>query len=84
MTPTHPLLRPLHPPWPGWPRPLPESEWLVSGGGVGQYMIESQHSLDYGALWSAAVGLTVASALLYAMVGAAARLVLGRLSDVSR
>jgi len=60
------------------------AEWLVSGGGVGQYMIESQHSLDYGALWSAAVGLTVASALLYALVGAAERVVLGRLSDVAR
>ena len=56
------------------------AEWLVSGGGVGQYMIESQHSLDYGALWSAAVGLTVASALLYALVGAAERVVLRRLS----
>lgn len=60
------------------------AEWLVSGGGIGQYMIESQHMLDYGALWSAAVGLTIASALLYALVGAAERLVLGRLSDVAR
>lgn len=55
------------------------AEWLVSGGGVGDYMIESQHSLDCGALWSAAVGLTVASAVLYALVGAAERAVLGRL-----
>ncbi len=58
------------------------AEWLVSGGGVGQYMIESQHSLDYGALWSAAVGLTAASALLYALVGAAERAVLHRLSGL--
>lgn len=57
------------------------AEWLVSGGGVGQYMIESQHSLDYGALWSAAVGLTVASALLYALVGWLERLVLKRIAD---
>jgi ABC-type nitrate/sulfonate/bicarbonate transport system permease component len=52
------------------------AEWLVSGGGVGQYMINSQHALDYGALWSAAVGLTVASVLLYALVGWIERLVL--------
>lgn len=57
------------------------AEWLVSGGGVGQYMIESQHALDYGALWSAAVGLTVASALLYALVGWLEGLVLGRIAD---
>jgi ABC-type nitrate/sulfonate/bicarbonate transport system permease component len=57
------------------------AEWLVSGKGVGQYMIESQHSLDYGALWSAAVGLTVASALLYAAVGWLERIVLKRISD---
>jgi hypothetical protein len=44
-------------------------------------MIESQHSLDYGALWSAAVGLTVASALLYAAVGWLERIVLKRISD---
>jgi ABC-type nitrate/sulfonate/bicarbonate transport system permease component len=59
------------------------AEWLVSGGGVGQYMIESQHSLDYGALWSAAVCLTTASALLYAFVGFVERIVLWRLSGVS-
>jgi ABC-type nitrate/sulfonate/bicarbonate transport system permease component len=58
------------------------AEWLVSGGGVGQYMIESQHALDYGALWSAAVGLTTASALLYAFVGFIERIVLRRLSGV--
>ncbi|MEP7239625.1 MAG: ABC transporter permease subunit [Devosia sp.] len=57
------------------------AEWLVSGGGVGQYMIESQHSLDYGALWSAAVGLTVASAQLYAFVGWIEQLVLKRIAD---
>jgi len=57
------------------------AEWLVSGKGVGQYMIESQHSLDYGALWSAAVGLTVASALLYALVGWLERIVLARIAD---
>jgi ABC-type nitrate/sulfonate/bicarbonate transport system permease component len=57
------------------------AEWLVSGKGVGQYMIESQHSLDYGALWSAAVGLTVASALLYALVGWLERIVLQRIAD---
>jgi ABC-type nitrate/sulfonate/bicarbonate transport system permease component len=55
------------------------AEWLVSGGGVGDYMIESQHSLDYGALWSAAVGLTTASAILYALVGAIERAVLPKL-----
>jgi ABC-type nitrate/sulfonate/bicarbonate transport system permease component len=55
------------------------AEWLVSGGGVGDYMIASQHSLDYGALWSAAVGLTAASAMLYAAVGAAENAVLRRL-----
>lgn len=60
------------------------AEWLVSGGGVGQYMIESQHALDYGALWSAAVGLTVASALLYRLVGIAERIVLRRLSAAVR
>jgi ABC-type nitrate/sulfonate/bicarbonate transport system permease component len=60
------------------------AEWLVSGGGVGQYMIESQHSLDYGALWSAAVGLTLASALLYGLVGMAERAILGRLSSSGR
>lgn len=60
------------------------AEWLVSGGGVGQYMIESQHSLDYGALWSAAVGLTAASALLYGLVGTAERIVLHRLSAAER
>lgn len=54
------------------------AEWLVSGGGVGDYMIASQHSLDYGALWSAAVGLTAASAILYAVVGTAERVVLRR------
>jgi ABC-type nitrate/sulfonate/bicarbonate transport system permease component len=59
------------------------AEWLVSGGGVGQYMIESQHSLDYGALWCAAVGLTVASAVLYAFVGLAERIALRWLSGVS-
>jgi hypothetical protein len=42
-------------------------------------MIEAQHSLDYGALWSAAVGLTAASAILYALVGALERAVLRRL-----
>jgi ABC-type nitrate/sulfonate/bicarbonate transport system permease component len=57
------------------------AEWLVSGGGVGQYMIVSQHSLDYGALWSAAVGLTVASALIYALVGWIERIVLRRIAD---
>lgn len=57
------------------------AEWLVSGKGVGQYMIESQHSLDYNALWSATVGLTVASALLYAIVGWIERLVLRRIAD---
>jgi ABC-type nitrate/sulfonate/bicarbonate transport system permease component len=56
------------------------AEWLVSGKGVGQYMIESQHALDYGALWSAAVGLTTASALLYGLVGIAERAILRRLS----
>jgi ABC-type nitrate/sulfonate/bicarbonate transport system permease component len=55
------------------------AEWLVSGGGVGDYMIQSQQSLDYGALWSAAVGLTAASAILYALVGAGERAVLRRL-----
>jgi ABC-type nitrate/sulfonate/bicarbonate transport system permease component len=60
------------------------AEWLVSGGGVGQYMIESQQTLDYAALWSAAVGLTVASALLYALVGGAERIVLRRLSGFGR
>jgi ABC-type nitrate/sulfonate/bicarbonate transport system permease component len=55
------------------------AEWLISGGGVGDYMIEAQHSLDYGALWSAAVGLTAASAILYALVGALERAVLRRL-----
>lgn len=58
------------------------AEWLVSGGGVGQYMIESQHALDYGALWSATVGLTVASAALYAAVGAAERAVLRRMAGI--
>ena len=57
------------------------AEWLVSGGGVGQYMITSQHALDYGALWSAAVGLTVASVLLYALVSWLERLVLKRIAD---
>jgi ABC-type nitrate/sulfonate/bicarbonate transport system permease component len=56
------------------------AEWLVGGGGVGRYMIISQHALDYGALWSAAVGLTVASALLYALLGGVERIVLRRLS----
>jgi ABC-type nitrate/sulfonate/bicarbonate transport system permease component len=60
------------------------AEWLVSGGGVGQYMIESQQTLDYGALWSAAVGLTVASALLYAFVGGTERIVLRRLFGVAQ
>lgn len=60
------------------------AEWLVSGGGVGQYMIVSQHALDYGALWSAAVGLTIASAVLYAFVGGVERIVLRLLSGVSR
>jgi ABC-type nitrate/sulfonate/bicarbonate transport system permease component len=55
------------------------AEWLISGGGVGDYMIEAQHSLDYGALWSAAVGLTAASAILYALVGMLERAVLRRL-----
>jgi ABC-type nitrate/sulfonate/bicarbonate transport system permease component len=59
------------------------AEWLVSGGGVGQYMIESQHSLDYGALWSAAVALTAASALVYAFVGMIEGAVLRRLAGVS-
>ncbi|MBO6726084.1 MAG: ABC transporter permease subunit [Rhizobiaceae bacterium] len=59
------------------------AEWLVSGGGVGRYMIESQHALDYGALWSAAVALTMASALLYALVGGTERLVLRWFSGVS-
>jgi ABC-type nitrate/sulfonate/bicarbonate transport system permease component len=56
------------------------AEWLVSGGGVGQYMIESQHALDYGALWSVTVALTVASAALYGLVGAAERAVLRRMA----
>jgi ABC-type nitrate/sulfonate/bicarbonate transport system permease component len=58
------------------------AEWLVSAGGVGQYMIEAQQTLNYGALWSAAVGLTIASALLYALVGGAERIVLRRLSGM--
>lgn len=56
------------------------AEWLVSAGGVGQYMIESQQTLDYGALWSAAASLTIASAILYALVGGAERMFLRRLS----
>lgn len=60
------------------------AEWLVSAGGVGQYMIESQQTLDYGALWSAAAGLTIASAILYALGGGAERMALRRLSGMSQ
>lgn len=45
------------------------AEWLVSGNGVGQFMIVSQNTLDYTALWSAAAVLTLTSALLYSAAG---------------
>ncbi|HEY1721553.1 MAG TPA: ABC transporter permease subunit [Magnetospirillaceae bacterium] len=52
------------------------AEWLVSGDGIGQFMIWAQDTLDYAALWSAAVVLTVTSVVLYALVGAVEKRVL--------
>jgi ABC-type nitrate/sulfonate/bicarbonate transport system permease component len=57
------------------------AEWLVTGNGIGGFMIDAQNTLDYDALWSAALFITAVAALLYAVSAAFERMVLARRSE---
>jgi ABC-type nitrate/sulfonate/bicarbonate transport system permease component len=54
------------------------AEWLVTGNGIGAFMIDAQNTLDYDALWAAALLVTAVAAIVYAMVGGIERVALAR------
>jgi ABC-type nitrate/sulfonate/bicarbonate transport system permease component len=60
------------------------AEWLVTGNGIGAFMIDAQNTLDYDALWSAALLITAVAAVLYAALGALERGVLARRRPLPR
>jgi ABC-type nitrate/sulfonate/bicarbonate transport system permease component len=53
-------------------------EWLLTGEGLGYLMLQDTTTSRYSELWAATVLVTVTSIVLYALVGAAERLVLER------
>jgi ABC-type nitrate/sulfonate/bicarbonate transport system permease component len=56
------------------------AEWLVTGNGIGAFMINAQNTLDYDALWSAALFITLVAALLYGVLSVFEGAVLARRS----
>ncbi len=41
------------------------AEWLVTGDGIGAFMIDAQNRLNYNGLWAAAVVITLAAVFMY-------------------
>lgn len=41
------------------------AEWLVTGDGIGAFMIDAQNRLNYNGLWSAALVVTLAAVFMY-------------------
>ncbi|MCM3884422.1 ABC transporter permease subunit [Frankia sp. R82] len=54
------------------------AEWLATGQGLGYYMQRAQQTFDYGGVWASVVVVTVASVVLYAVVGFVEAIVLAR------
>jgi ABC-type nitrate/sulfonate/bicarbonate transport system permease component len=49
------------------------TEWTVTGNGLGSVMIIASETSAFAQLWAAVVVITVASLLLYSLIGACAR-----------
>ncbi|CAO5164269.1 NitT/TauT family transport system permease protein [Frankia sp. AiPs1] len=54
------------------------AEWLATGQGLGYYMQRAQQTFNYGGVWASVVVITVASIVLYAVVGFLEAVVLAR------
>jgi len=55
------------------------AEWLSTGQGLGNLMVTSSSTANYSMLWSAVVGITTVSVLLYNAVSALERPIVARL-----
>lgn len=56
------------------------AEWLATGEGLGEVMIEAPNTFDYDSLWAAVAALTVVSVLAYNLVAAVEAVVVPRFS----
>ncbi|MEN3306169.1 MAG: hypothetical protein V7603_2371 [Micromonosporaceae bacterium] len=56
------------------------AEWLATGKGLGQVMIQAPNTFDYDSLWAAVAALTAVSLLAYNLVSAVESVVVPRFS----
>ena len=47
------------------------AEWLATGKGLGEVMVQAPNTFDYDSLWAAVVAMTVVSIVAYNVIAAA-------------